>query len=106
MIAIERRRVLVKASTVVGTLEIMGVTNISAVTCQFVALLDSTSDVSSSCTWSIVSGSEYATMSGGTVTILQGAHDSIVRIRAVYGTLSAEQDITLTYDSDSESETM
>lgn len=104
MIAIERRRVLVKASTVVGTLEIMGATNISAETCQFVALLDGTRDVTSSCTWSIVSGTG-ATISGGVVTILEGAQNSNVRIRAVYGTLSAEQDITLTYDSSSESET-
>lgn len=105
MIAIERRRVLVKASTVVGTLEIMGVTNISAVTCQFVALLDSTRDVSSSCTWSIVSGSEYATISGGVVTILQGANKSNVTIKAEYNNLTANQQVTLTYVSGSSSET-
>ena len=105
MIAIERRRVLVKAGTVVGTLEIMGVTNISADTCQFVALLDGTRDVSNLCTWSIVSGSEYATINGNTITILQNAQNSNVRIRAAYGTLHADQDIILTYDNDSESET-
>lgn len=105
MIAIERRRVLFKASTVVSTLSIRGVTNISAVTCQFVALLDSTSDVSSSCTWSIVSGSEYATISGGVVTILQGANKSNVTIRAEYNNLTANQPVTLTYVSGSSSET-
>ena len=105
MIAIERRRVLVKASTVVGTLEIMGATNISANTCQFVALLDGTRDVSSSCTWSIVNGSEYATISSGTVTILQGANESSVTIRAEYNNLTANQPVTLTYVSGSSSET-
>ena len=101
MIAIERRRVLFKASTVVGTLEIMGATNISANTCQFVALLDGTRNVSSSCVWSIVSGTG-ATISGGTVTILQGAQNSNVRIRAEYGSLYDDKDIVLTYDGDSE----
>ena len=105
MIAIERRRVLFKASTVVGKLEIMGATNISAVTCQFVALLDSTSDVSSSCTWSIVSDSEYAKISGGVVTILPGANESSVTIRAEYNNLTANQPVTLTYVSGSSSET-
>ena len=105
MIAIERRRVLVKASTVVGTLEIMGATSISADTCQFVALLDGTRDASNLCTWSIVSGSEYATINGNTITILQNAQNSNVRIRAAYGTLHADKDIILTYDNDSESET-
>ena len=105
MIAIERRRVLFKASTVVGTLEIMGATNISANTCQFVALLDGIRNVSSSCTWSIVNGSEYATISSGTVTILQGANESNVTIRAEYNNLTANQLVTLTYVSGSSSET-
>ena len=105
MIAIERRRVLFKASTVVGTLEIMGATNISANTCQFVALLDGTRDVSSSCTWSIVNGSEYAEISGSTITILQGANESSVTIRAEYNNLTANQPVTLTYVSGSSSKT-
>lgn len=104
MIAIERRRVLVKASTVVSTLSIRGATNISAVTCQFVALLDGTRDVTNSCVWSIVSGTG-ATISGSTVIISQGASESQVTIQAVYDTLTATTTVTLTYISGSTSET-
>ena len=106
MIAIERRRVLVKASTVVSTLSIRGALTMSAETCQYLALVDDTTDVSQSCTWSITQGSQYATISsGGVVTILQGANESSVTIRAEYNNLTANQPVTLTYVSGSSSET-
>lgn len=106
MIAIERRRVLFKASTVVSTLSIRGALTMSAETCQYLALVDDTTDVSQSCTWSITQGSQYATISsGGVVTILQGANESNVTIRAEYNNLTANQAVTLTYVSGSSSET-
>lgn len=106
MIAIERRRVMVKASTVVSTLSIRGALTMSAETCQYLALVDDTTDVSQSCTWSITQGSQYATISsGGVVTILQGANESSVTIMAEYNNLTANQEVTLTYVSGSSSET-
>lgn len=52
--------------------------------------------------WSIVSGSEYASISGSTLTILEGASGSNVTIRCTSTSnpsISAEKTITIYYDA-------
>lgn len=107
MIAIERRRVLFKASTVVDTLEIMGVTNISAKTCQYVAIYNEALDVTSSATWSIISGSSYATIgaNNGQVTVSSNANESLVIIQAEYMGVIVTKRVFLTYVNGASSET-
>lgn len=91
----------------VTTLVIEGAASISAETCMYNAIADNVEDVSSSATWSITSGSQYATInsSNGHVTILNGASESTVTIQAVYGGLTATKTVTLTYLSGASSET-
>ena len=89
-----------------GTLVIEGVSSISAETCGYNALFNNT-DVTTSSTWSIVSGSQYATInsSNGTITVLNAASDSTVVIQATYNGISETKEISLTYVSGAESET-
>ena len=89
------------------TLTIEGALSVSAVSCEYRAIGSRVSDVTSSSTWSITAGSQYATInsSNGQVTILPGANESSVTIQAVYGTLTATTTVTLTYSSGSTSET-
>ena len=90
-----------------ATLAIEGALSVSAETCQYRAIGSNVTDVTTAATWSIVSGSEYATInsSNGEVTILTGASESQVTIQAVYDTLTATTTVTLTYVSGSTSET-
>lgn len=90
-----------------ATLAIEGALSVSAETCQYRAIGSNVSDVTTAATWSIASGSEYATInsSNGEVTILTGASESQVTIQAVYDTLTATTTVTLTYLSGSTSET-
>lgn len=90
-----------------ATLVIEGASSVSAETCQYRAIGSNVSDVTTAATWSITSGSEYATInsSNGEVTILTGASESQVTIQAVYDTLTATTTVTLTYVSGSTSET-
>ena len=64
-------------------------------------------DVTTSAVWSIVSGSEYATMdaTNGKITISSTASESPVTIQAVYNSQTATKEITLTYQSGSSAET-
>ena len=91
----------------VTTLAIVGAPVISAETCNYDAIADNSEDVTSSATWSITSGSQYATINpnNGHVTILNGASESTVTIQAVYAGLTATTNVTLTYVSGAESET-
>ena len=91
----------------VGSLTIEGAPRISAETCNYNAIADNSEDVTSSATWSITAGSQYATInsSNGNVTILNGASESTVTIQVVYGGLTASTDVILTYVSGSTSET-
>ena len=78
---------------------IEGASVVSAETCTFRAICDNVEDVTSSATWSITAGSQYATInsSTGEVTILNGANESSVTIQAVYAGLTARTAATLTY---------
>jgi len=89
------------------TLAIVGATVISAETCNYNAIGDNSEDVTSSATWSITSGSQYATINpnNGSVTILNGANESNVTIQAEYAGLTATTNVTLTYVSGATSET-
>ena len=88
------------------TLSIGGLTEISGVSCSYVAVYDNRYDVTSAATWAIVSGSEYATMdSGGVVTILQTATGSPVTISATYQNITQTANLTLTYNTESSSHT-
>ena len=89
------------------TLTIVGAPSISAETCNYEAIADNSQDVTTYATWSITSGSQYATINpnNGSITILNGARESTVTIQAVYETLTATTNVTLTYVSGAESET-
>lgn len=89
------------------TMVIEGASNVSAETCQYRAICDNIEDVTSSATWSITAGSQYATInsSNGQVTILNGANESSVTIQAEYAGLTATTTVTLTYLSGATSET-
>jgi uncharacterized protein YjdB len=91
----------------VTTLTIVGAPSISAETCNYEAIGDNSEDVTSSATWSITSGSQYATINpnNGIVTILNGANKSNVTIQAEYAGLTATTNVTLTYVSGATSET-
>lgn len=86
---------------------IRGVSTISGVSCEYNAIYDGLTDVTSSATWSIISGFEYATInpSNGIITISSNANNSSVTIQAVYNGSTATKEITLTYSSGSSSET-
>ena len=89
------------------TMTIEGASSVSAETCAYVAICDNVEDVTSSATWSITAGSQYATInsSTGEVTILNGANQSSVTIQAVYAGLTATTTATLTYLAGATSET-
>ncbi len=89
------------------TISIEGASSVSAETCQYVAICDNVEDVTSSATWSIINGSQYATIdsSNGHVTILNGANESSVTIQVVYGNLTGTSTVTLTYVSGATSKT-
>ena len=91
----------------ITTLVIEGAPVISAETCNYNAIGNNSEDVTSSATWSITSGSQYATINpnNGSVTILNGANESNVTIQAEYAGLTATTNVTLTYVSGVESET-
>ena len=51
-------------------------------------------------TWSITSGSQYVTInSNGKVTILSGAQNNLITVRAVYSSFSKNKNIMVTYDN-------
>lgn len=89
------------------TIAVEGAAAVSAETCQYRAICDNIEDVTSSATWSITAGSQYATInsSNGQVTILNGANESSVTIQAEYAGLTATTTVTLTYLSGATSET-
>ena len=91
----------------ITTLTIVGAPSISAETCNYNAIGDNSEDVTSSATWSITSGSQYATINpnNGSITILNGANESNVTIQAEYAGLTAITNVTLTYLSGATSET-
>ena len=88
------------------TLVIEGASEIIAETCKYNAMCGG-NDVTSSAVWSIISGSDYATIdaTNGKITISSTASESPVTIQAVYNGQTATKEITLTYQSGSSAET-
>ena len=81
----------------IHTLTLSGPSTISATTCQYNAVYDTTT-VTSLATWSIISGSSYATISNaGLLTILSNANNSPVKISISYSGMTSEKDVVVTY---------
>ena len=89
----------------VAKLEIAAPTSLTAKTCQCVALLDN-QVVRTGITWSVVSGSTYATIDqSGFITFDTAASETSIIIQAEYADKTATHEMTVTYDAGSESET-
>ena len=85
--------------------EIAAPSTLSAKTCQCVALLNNTS-VTTGVTWSIVSGSTYATIDqSGFITFSTAASNTNITIQATHLSYSAAHEMVVTYEGGSESET-
>lgn len=81
-------------------LSIVGLETVSGISSNYCVLRDGVEDVTTSVTWAIVSGSEYASIDqDGKVAILPNASGSSVTISATYAGVSVEKEITLTYSS-------
>lgn len=89
------------------SLVIEGASVVSAETCQYNVIYGNYIDVTTSSTWSIVSGSQYATInsSNGEMTILSSANNSLVEIQAIYSGITATKTVTLTYLNGASSDT-
>lgn len=87
------------------SLTIDGPSVITGESCTFTAMYDVENNVTSSATWSIISGSSYGTMSNGTLTIGSSANNSNVTISATYMGINATKNVTLWYKSGSSAET-
>lgn len=80
------------------SLTVVGIQSFTGETYTFAALYDNREVVTSACSWSIISGSEYASIDDtGTVTIFTSTTSSNVTVQAVYDGLVANDTITLTY---------
>ena len=102
---IRRHALLTFKKRIEHTLIITGLTNIEAENAEYVALYD-TSVVTTGAVWSILSGSEYASIdNNGFVTIETTANHAQVTIQCAYGDLTATQTLDLTYKTGSDSET-
>ena len=83
----------------VGTLEIRGLDNVEAINCSFTAVHNSNEDVTSACTWSIIEGSEDATINNhGVLEIIPGVYQKSITIQAVYAGISTTKTILATYN--------
>lgn len=86
-------------------LDIAAPASLTAKTCQCVALLDN-QVVRSGITWSVASGSSYATIDQtGFITFDTAASETSIIIQAEYADKTAVHEMTVTYDAGSESET-
>lgn len=80
------------------TLVVVGIQSVTGETYSFSALYDGRTDVTSACTWAVVSGGTYATMgNAGTITILSVADNSSVTVTAEYNGITANKAISVTY---------
>ena len=81
-----------------------GPSNISGVSCSFTAIYDG-ANVTTAATWSLISGSQYASLSGEVLTIGSNANDSTITIQAVYNGVTATKDVVITYKTGTTGET-
>lgn len=87
------------------SLTILGLSSISGESCSFSLLYDRQYEVSSAATWTLLQGSEYATISGNVITILSSATGSNIVVQAEYENLTATKNATITYKAGSNTET-
>lgn len=88
------------------TINIIGIDNVIGETLELSVLYDNKRNITSSCTWTIVSGNEFATVgSNGTIFILSGASASSITVRAAYQTLTDTKTVTVTYKYGTETHT-
>ena len=79
-------------------LTVVGNASITGETYSLTALYDNRTVVTSACTWSVVGGGGFATISNdGTLTILSVANHSNVTVKAVYEEVSDEATVNVTY---------
>lgn len=97
---IPRDVVYVFAGANVEPVQVLGPDTFTGLMCNYVAVLGS-DIVTSACTWSIVSGSEYAFINpnNGEVGVKTAANNSPVTISATYGAVTSTKEILLTYDT-------
>ena len=89
-----------------NTLTIGGYSVAIGETCSFTAICDNVTNVTESATWTVISGSNYGTISSnGTLTISSTANESTVVIQATYDGLIATKEVSVTYESGSSTET-
>lgn len=88
-----------------NTLSIQCADEVETETFTCIALYNNVA-LQSGSTWSISSGSQYATIdSVGEVTVLSGANSSLITVSCTYNGISAVKNITVTYKSGSSSQT-
>lgn len=87
-------------------LTIEGFSEASGVTCSLAALYDGKVDVTSAATWTIISGSTFATIDNtGLVTILSNASGEDIIVGASYNSLSARKTVNITYQTGTTAQT-
>ena len=88
-------------------LQISGMAQITGESCSYSAIYDGYLNVTTAATWSIINGSEFASInsSTGEITILNGASSSPVVIQVEYSGVTAVKNIVLTYEAGTTSET-
>ena len=86
-------------------LSIAGLSSFSGESCTFALIYDGIADVTSAGTWQMVTGSDYASISAGTLTILPSASGNVVTIGAGYSGLTATKNIEIAYKSGTSTET-
>ena len=103
---ISERPFFYKGHLVHRTLLIGGAAQFTGESCSYNSIYCGT-DVTTASTWSIVSGSQYASINSGTgeVTVLSGANSSEVVIQVAYSDLTATKTLTLTYEAGTSSQT-
>lgn len=86
------------AGDVTHSIGIVGVSVISGVSSNYCTLYDGIEDVTTGTTWSIESGSAYATINqSGVLTILSGANNSSVVVGASCSGITATKTVSVTY---------
>lgn len=87
------------------SLSIMGLDAVSGESLSYSLIYDRQYEVSSAATWLLLDGNEYATISGNTITILSGANNSQITVKATYQNLTAVKNATITYKTGGNTET-
>ena len=88
----------------ISGIDIVGPDTVSGESCTFAAIYNS-ANVTSAATWSIISGSQYASVSGSVILIGSNANNSNVTVQANYNGMTGTKNVVLTYLSGTTEET-